>query len=614
MKTIRRLAFPLIIFCALSLPSRHSRAQQSRLPTVASALVDLDHWQLEKATAAAEILLYERPDDPAVLGLAAQVQHQRGEHMSAFELLSAISQRDASQRPSVSANIMASARYGAHFENIDTPHFKIRFLNKDRIVATYAQSVLEKAYARIGKALDFYPAEQGEKIAVEIYPNARGLSEATGLTVKEIETSGTIAVCKFHRLMITSPLATAAGYDWADTLSHEFVHLIVSKKSHDTIPIWLHEGIAKYHESLWSGEAGQALSPYSEKLLADAVRHRTLVPFAKMHPSMAKLPSQEQAALAFAEVFTVIEFIRKQFGEGAIPKILDTSASGIGIDATLKRVLGRDLAQTEADWKRYLSKRPFRIVPGAAPQHIVLSDHEEQSSENDPEKTATLEAIAEKPIHDQARLGELLQLRGHTAAAIVAYEKAYQQAGVRYPTLLNRLARAYAMVQRQSDAVRVIEALLAAHPDSADAHLLAGRFALQQKNYAGAQAHFESVIFLNPFNPEIFAALQRIYAKDGRTAEAQQAQAFFELANAPRKTRDYERPKPLPRSASVNIVTRTWNTPVRIDDAAIPVMSPAWHVPLEPGAHHAVYIRQDGTTGSYPWVLKPDDHLTIRLE
>ena len=88
--------------------------------------------------------------------------------------------------------------------------------------------------------------------------------------------------------MITSPKALARGYSWLDTLAHEFIHLIISEKSKNTVPIWLHEGLAKYSESLWYGEAGLALEPASENLLADATKDNDLVTFEEMHPSMAK--------------------------------------------------------------------------------------------------------------------------------------------------------------------------------------------------------------------------------------------------------------------------------------------------------------------------------------
>ena len=167
---------------------------------------------------------------------------------------------------------------------------KIRFRDKDEIVAYYAQEVPSRLTEELVKKLDFFPSEGTEKIAVEIYPDARGLARATGLTIRQIETSGTIAVCKYHRLMIISPLAAANGYSWADTLAHEFIHLVISKKSRNTVPIWLHEGIAKYYESSWRTKPGQALSASSEKLLEKAVRDGGLITFEQMHPSMAKLP------------------------------------------------------------------------------------------------------------------------------------------------------------------------------------------------------------------------------------------------------------------------------------------------------------------------------------
>ena len=88
--------------------------------------------------------------------------------------------------------------------------------------------------------------------------------------------------------------------------AHEFIHFVISKKSRNKVPIWLHEGIAKYYESSWRTKP-EALSASSEKLLEEAVRNGGLITFEQMHLN-AKLPSQESEALAFAEVFTMIEF------------------------------------------------------------------------------------------------------------------------------------------------------------------------------------------------------------------------------------------------------------------------------------------------------------------
>ena len=54
------------------------------------------------------------------------------------------------------------------------------------------------------------------------------------LTEDEIETTGTIALSKYNKLMVVSPRATLFGYPWMDTLAHEYTHLVVSRGSRTT--------------------------------------------------------------------------------------------------------------------------------------------------------------------------------------------------------------------------------------------------------------------------------------------------------------------------------------------------------------------------------------------
>ncbi|HET6346758.1 MAG TPA: peptidase MA family metallohydrolase, partial [Myxococcota bacterium] len=436
--------------------------------------------------------------------------------------------------------------------------------------------------------------------------DARGLAGATGLTVKEIETSGTIAVCKFHRLMITSPLATADGYAWADTVAHEFTHLVISKKSRNSIPIWLHEGIAKYFESRWKGPAGQALTPYSEKLLADAVRTGKFITFAQMHPSMAKLPSQQDAALAFAEVFTVIEFLAQKYGTGAIAQVLTLAGDGVPLEKALVQAFGADLKGIEKAWKRYLSKRPFREVPGATPEKIRLATGNE-----DPEKEKPLESMPDKAVHDFARLGELLQLRGQPKAAALEYEKAMTKGGAHYSTLVNRLAKAYLETDRSAEALRLLDHEVASHPDDSDAHLLAGRIRLKREEWDRAREHFESVRLQNPFNPEIHAALAALYKGTGNGAASAQEQHFLELARVPRPARPYELPTPSAGEARLRIVSVPWGA-VRIDGAA-PVPTPAWDHAVKAGPHTLELVRPEAAGAPQSLTVGAGETATVVL-
>ena len=75
-----------------------------------------------------------------------------------------------------------------------------------------------------------------------------------------------------------------------------------------------------------------------------------------MHPSMAKLPSQESAALAFAEVFTMIEFLNLRYGAARLPKLLGHLSKSESLDSSLKVIYGAPLLTLEKQWKAYLKK------------------------------------------------------------------------------------------------------------------------------------------------------------------------------------------------------------------------------------------------------------------
>lgn len=576
----------------------------ARAQTIQDAHSALDAWQLEDALVAAQEMMLADPENPELGYLAARIQHARGHHVSAVRLV------DGAKSAGIDVSrlerlVKGSADYQASMEYVETPHFRIGYLNKDRIVAHFAQDVLERAYRGIGEALEFYPAERGQKIAVEIYPNARGLAAATGLSIKAIETTGTIAVAKFHRLMIISPLATTQGYAWADTLSHEFTHLVISKKSHNSIPIWLHEGIAKYYEKRWRSSSARALGPWSEKLLADATRTGKFITFSQMHPSMALLPSQQDAALAFAQVATVIEYFNQAHGKDSVADILAHTGSGAPLERALKKRLGVGINGIEKIWKQWVRKRKFKTVPGAAPRQITLGPDDAAAREERP-----LENMDDVQVHNFSRLGELLQLRGHDAAAVIEYEKAFERAGLRYVTLINRLARAYSKTGARQKARTLLVDALKIHPEDADAHLMAGRLAFADGDNTAAENHFEAVKLKNPFNPEIHLAFSQLWEKKNRPEEAQRSREFLELARKPRKSNRFVAPAPNPGAARLSIVTPDW-TAVRIDGGA-PVPTPAWDLGVSAGEHVIEYLAgQQTKTKSIQ--LKPGDARVIAL-
>ena len=201
-----------------------------------------------------------------------------------------------SRAPSSSARLIRDTRaLTRRHRTVESAHFRFRFPpGKDALLVPYAIETLEAVRAAL--AADLGHAPPG-KVTVEIYETAEALSKVSTLPLAAIRTTGTVAICKFGKLMVTSPKALVQGYDWRDTLAHEYVHLVVSQMSRNRVPIWVHEGLAKFFESRWSGAAGRNLTPASAAFLVQEQKKGALIPFEKMHPSLALLPSQEGAAL-----------------------------------------------------------------------------------------------------------------------------------------------------------------------------------------------------------------------------------------------------------------------------------------------------------------------------
>ena len=99
---------------------------------------------------------------------------------------------------------MPRARPLKNFISKETEHFIFRFEEgPDEILIHYAEEAMEKSYQVLGEILDYYPKE---KVLVEIYPDRKPFAQISPLTLKDILTSGTVALCKYHRIMMISPV------------------------------------------------------------------------------------------------------------------------------------------------------------------------------------------------------------------------------------------------------------------------------------------------------------------------------------------------------------------------------------------------------------------------
>ena len=500
-----RWALLLVVSVGLAGPSAAARTT----PQLAERIdTDLEAWDIEGAQRGLDDLLSQDPGSIPAAYFRARVLFEQGKYAESVTAFGEARSRGAGRIDGFEAQAKL-AQAAADEVKGDEAHESAHFVmytrpGKDALLVPYALEALEKAHAALTQDLGYSPPG---KVRVEVYETAQALARVSPLTVAEIKASGTIALCKYSRLMITSPRALLRGYAWLDTLSHEFVHYLVTRKGRNGVPIWLQEGLAKFLETRWRGAPGLAVDEMSTALLTRAARDRKLIPFAAMHPSIAKLPTQEMAALAFAEVESAIKLLHQRGGQQALTELVAAMASGFSDENAVAQAYGKPFPQFEQEWRADVLKprrEPATQAPGSA---RPLASHKLVFKEDAKKKGAGAESAEERPSDPEAkravRLGEIFFARRRWAAAAFEYGKARARLSREVPLLARRYAFAQIQLGRLGEAESALAAAVSRDPQDEAAQVLYARVLAKRGEHAKARSALDAGIAVDPFDPEL---------------------------------------------------------------------------------------------------------------
>jgi hypothetical protein len=239
----------------------------------------------------------------------------------------------------------------------------------DRVFAPFVFKVAAQARDRIGAELR---VDLPRPLRIDLVRDLFSLSAVTGLPLEAAETTGTLAVARFSRVIMLSPRATRSGYHWEDTLAHELTHLFVTRATRDRAPLWLQEGVAKRYENRWREPRPFDPKDWAQVTATRALRRGRSIGLTKLGPSIAMLPTPEEASTAYAEVQSFVDYFVREQGEAAL-RLLFTDLKGLASDdasAALRSVSGYDLEQWNRRWQKSLLDAPPEVV---APPHAGRS-------------------------------------------------------------------------------------------------------------------------------------------------------------------------------------------------------------------------------------------------
>jgi hypothetical protein len=273
----------------------------------------------------------------------------------------------------------------------------------DRVLAPFLLDVAAKARDALQHDLG---KDLPRPLRIDLVRDLFSLSAVSGLPLKAAETTGTLAVARWGRVIMLSPRATTNGYPWQDTLAHELTHLVVTRATRDNAPLWLQEGVAKREESRW-----RDARPFDDPTWADVTARRALengraVGIDNLGPSIAMLPTPEQASIAYAEVASFVTHFIATSGRPALELLfLDLKGTPRGNgDSALLSVSGYRLSEWNRRWQTALLEVPPR---------------DPRTERGSLPPIGNLRALSKR-----MRLGELLSERGAKKAALAQYDEA----------------------------------------------------------------------------------------------------------------------------------------------------------------------------------------------
>jgi thiol-disulfide isomerase/thioredoxin/tetratricopeptide (TPR) repeat protein len=480
----------------------------------------LDHNDVPCAEEELRSMSAESSSNPRVLAMTARVHFFAGRYPEAYDTLKRAVNAGWEDRWETLALYERTLYVTANWTEVEEGRFRVRYKpGTDAVLVEDGLKTLVLAERFITPRLGTAPP--GFTI-LEVFPDGRSFIAASSLTKDAVQTTGTVALSKWSRLLLTSPRALGRGYDWQNTIAHEYIHLVVAHSSGDSAPVWLQEAIAKYLDNRWrDGQDRFRLDIRSQGLLARALSENDLVTFEEMHPSLAMLPSADRAGLAYAQLATLMDFSFQRAGEDVLLRTLPLVKSGMDPRLALAQGAGfstfDDLYRA---WLRYVRALPLT--------NRALSDMPTVLDGGD-EMTADPVLSKRKDLARFVRLGDLLRERTRPSAALVEYAKAVPIDEPQSPLLANRIAQSHMDLGDFRSAKGSLVESLENYPEFALSHRTLGQIYRALGSPVQAARSYKASAELNPFDSEVQQALIEVYGGLGDEREKKRHQRYLQI-------------------------------------------------------------------------------------
>ncbi len=196
----------------------------------------------------------------------------------------------------------------------------------------------QNALVRLGKDTG---ASLERPVKIYIYSGARDLQ---GAMVFPQEWTGGVSYSQFSIIGIgiaPSQLAWGQG-----AMTHELAHIVffqMTVNPYNEPPVWLNEGFAMYAEG--------ALAPEYTNQLARALATNSLFSVRSLSSPFSAFT--EQSLQSYAQSYSLVDFLIRQYGSAKMLELLNTFRRGSGYDEAFRKVYNLDMDGLDAQWRNF---------------------------------------------------------------------------------------------------------------------------------------------------------------------------------------------------------------------------------------------------------------------
>lgn len=255
--------------------------------------------------------------------------------------------------------------HGAAGQAIDGPSMSVRWFDNrfhwtsittaDTTVWSYglspafAQNIATSAQQTIDSLRTLYGMSQVTPVQIWVYPNTGDFAGSRQQNSREA-----VAGLSYPEFALTTAVVPdGSASELGRVIPHEMSHQMLyqaTRNPWNAPPVWLDEGLAEYAQIGGTDGFTQSVS--------EAARVHGLLGLAGLTLSY---PYDPQAAyLAYAESYSIVEYIVQKYGDAGITRLVRALASGVSYDDAFTQALGRSMAQLEADWRTWIAQEGFR--------------------------------------------------------------------------------------------------------------------------------------------------------------------------------------------------------------------------------------------------------------